>query len=121
MLQGVCGAQKLRMNLLTLQLVLLQAFEAIHNISKECQASLLAYVRTISIDVITPVQVGKMYVEASPFIMDPVKLGAYLSAFQLFSVLHFLFRRALHTCALLRSPLLPGHLRRHRHKQAVPA
>ena len=57
-----------------------QAFEAIHNISKECQASLLAYVRTISIDVITPVQIGKMYVEASPFIMDPVKLGAHLSA-----------------------------------------
>ncbi len=57
-----------------------QAFEAIHNITMECQASLLAYVRTISIDVITPVQVGKMYVEASPFIMDPVKLGAHLSA-----------------------------------------
>jgi len=59
-----------------------QAFEAIDNITKECQASLLAYVRTISIDVITPVQVGKMYVEASPFIMDPVKLGAHLSASQ---------------------------------------
>ena len=55
-------------------------FEAIQTISNEFQEKLLAYVRAISIDIITPVQIGKMYVEAAPFIMDPVKLGAYLSA-----------------------------------------
>lgn len=57
----------------------MQAYEAIQCISKQCQEKLLAYVRAISVDIIEPLQIGKMYAEASPFIMDPVKLGAYLS------------------------------------------
>ena len=57
-----------------------QAYEAISTIHKEFQEKLLAYVRALSIDIIEPVQIGKMWVEASPFIMDPVKLGAYVSA-----------------------------------------
>ena len=57
-----------------------QAFEAIQIISRDFREKLAAYVHAISTDIVTPVQVAKMYVEAAPFIMDPVKLGAYLSA-----------------------------------------